>query len=105
MGENPHSAGLELAKELDVSAMSSSRAILRINSTYKFNRLVPHELTQANKDRHVQAALICSNIKARATFWTGSSLVMKSGFTSTTQAEMGVGMCSVSLSVPSQSAI
>ena len=57
--EDQYATTRELGKELDVSAMSISRAMHRINLTYKFNRWVPHELTQAHKDRRVNA---CTNL-------------------------------------------
>ena len=41
-------------------------------------------------------ALIFSNINIRTKFWTGSSLVRKSGFTSITYAEKEVGLSSMS---------
>ena len=43
----------------DVNALPISRAMHRINLTYKIKRWVPHELTQANKDRCVRA---CTNL-------------------------------------------
>ncbi|KFM72492.1 Histone-lysine N-methyltransferase SETMAR, partial [Stegodyphus mimosarum] len=49
----------ELAKELDVSAMSMSRTMHLINLTYKFNGSVSHEIIQAAKNRRVRA---CTNL-------------------------------------------
>jgi hypothetical protein len=65
--ENDYSTTRVLAKELDVSAMSSC-AMHRINLTYMFKLWLPHELTYADKVRSVRSSLICSNINARTTF-------------------------------------
>ncbi|KFM71984.1 Histone-lysine N-methyltransferase SETMAR, partial [Stegodyphus mimosarum] len=57
--EDQYATTQELAKKLDISAMFISHAMQCINLTYKFNCWVPHELTQADKDRCVQA---CTNL-------------------------------------------
>ena len=55
--EDQYATTWKLAKELDVSDMSTYHVMLRINLTYKFNCWVPHELTQADKDRCVWASI------------------------------------------------
>lgn len=57
--EDQKSTTRELAKQLNISAMSISRAVYRIDLTYKSNRWTRHAMTQADKDRRVQA---CTNM-------------------------------------------
>ncbi|KFM65379.1 Mariner Mos1 transposase, partial [Stegodyphus mimosarum] len=90
MEEHQYATTQELAKELDVSAMFISRVTHRINVTYKFSRWVPHELPQADKDRRVRACTNLLEYQRKNKVQDKSSLVITSGFTSTTQVEKGV---------------
>lgn len=53
--EDQYSTTRVLCRGLGVCDMSISRATCRIDWTYKFNLWVTYELTQADKNRHVQA--------------------------------------------------
>ncbi|GFR18827.1 hypothetical protein TNCT_603451 [Trichonephila clavata] len=85
--------------------MPISRGMHRINLMYKFNRCVPHKLTQAHTDRRVQVCTTLLEYQSKDNVLDRINTCDESGFTSSTQTEEGTRLLPVNQSAASQSAI